>query len=302
MSKDYCNILGVEKGATEEEIKKAFRKKAHKLHPDKKDGNEAQFKEVNEAYQILGDETKRKKYDQFGSNFDQQGGFGGGAGWEDFMHANRGNGGQGGQSFNFQFGGEQVDLGDIFGSMFGFGNSNRPRKGSDVQVDVEVTLKEAISGLEKDIHFFIQTKNGREERKFSVNIPAGIDSGQSIRVSGKGQPSPNGGPNGDVYMLIHVKPDLRFARQGSDIFTELTINFVQAVLGETIEIETIDGRKKLIVPPGSTHGQQIRLKGEGMPKLHGRGKGDQYVKILIDIPKRPNRKMKNVLKELEELL
>lgn len=299
MGKDYYSILGVDKQASQDEIKKAFRKMAHKHHPDKEGGDESKFKEVNEAYQVIGDEQKRQQYDQYGSTFDQQGGFGGGMSWDDIMRASRGGGGFNGQNMHFQFGGngaDGFDLGDIFGSMFGFGNPNRPRKGRDVQVDVEITLQDAIAGIEKDIHFFIQTQTGKEERKFTVKIPAGIDSGQSIRVSEKGQPSPNGGQNGDVFVLIHVKPDTRFAREGEHIFTEKRIRYSQAVLGDTVEIDTIHGTKKIAIPAGTLSHTQIRIKGEGMPSLHGRGnKGDHYVKVIIDVPKKVDRHVKNCL-------
>ncbi len=298
MSKDYYKTLGVEKTATADEIKKAFRKKAHKYHPDKKTGDETKFKEVNEAFQVIGDETKRKQYDQFGSGFNQQGGPGGAGNWEDMMRQAQRGGFGGGAHFNM----DGVDLGDIFGEMFGFGgNPNRPRKGADVQVDVEITLEEAISGLDKEIHFFVQGQNGREERKFTIAIPAGIDNGQSIRASGKGGPGTNGGPQGDVYVLVRIKPDSRFVRQGADIFTELKISYPQAVMGDTVEIETIDGQKKMVVPNGTLSHQQIRLKGYGMPKLHGRGKGDQYVRVIIDVPKKVNKKLKKLLEEMEEL-
>lgn len=155
MSKDYYKSLGLEKGASPDEIKKAFRKKAHEYHPDKKGGDEAKFKEINEAYQILGDETKRKQYDQYGSDFESQGGFGGGMNWDDFMRATRGQGGFGGQGggFNFNFGG--VDLGDIFGDFFGGGagggGRGRTQRGRDVQVDIELEFKEAVFGVEKEI-------------------------------------------------------------------------------------------------------------------------------------------------------
>jgi curved DNA-binding protein CbpA len=155
MSKDYYKILGVEKTASAEEIKKAFRKLAHQYHPDKQGGNEDKFKEVNEAYQVVGNEEKRKQYDQFGADFQQQGGFGGGAGWDDFMRAARGGGGQAG-GFNFDMGG--MDLGDLFGGMFGSsrGGQGRSRRGNDIQVDVQLEFREAAFGVEKEIRL---TKN-----------------------------------------------------------------------------------------------------------------------------------------------
>ena len=156
MSKDYYKILGIEKSATDDELKKAYRRLAHKHHPDKKDGDEAKFKEINEAYQVLGDKEKRQKFDQFGSDFDQQGGFGGGMNWSDFMNATRGGGGGGG--FSGGFGG--IDLGDIFGDMFGGGGGRRrQRRGNDIQVDVRLEFREAVFGVEKEINL---TKKARE--------------------------------------------------------------------------------------------------------------------------------------------
>jgi molecular chaperone DnaJ len=366
MSKDYYKTLGVEKSATQEEIKKAFRKKAHKFHPDKKTGDEAKFKEINEAYQVLGDEAKRQKFDQFGSNFDQQGGFGGGAGWEDFMSAARGGGGGG---VHFDFGG--VDLGDMFGDMFGFGGgrsqSRGKARGRDIQVDIELDFKEAVFGIEKEIKV---TKNNecdvcsgkgaepgstmktcsecegqgqvrrikqtmlgamqsvetcnichgtgnvpekmckhcggdgtvRSESKIMVKIPAGIDNGQSIRLSGKGEYPGTGGVAGDLYIVVHVKESKKFERKGSDVWLDLNVSYPQAVLGEDIEIETLDGKKKFVVPAGTKSHQEFRLRGLGIPRLQRSGKGDMFVRVIIDIPKKVSRKAKKLLKELGEEL
>lgn len=363
MSKDYYKTLGVEKTATQDEIKKAFRKKAHKLHPDKPNGDEAKFKEVNEAYQILGDETKRQQYDQFGSDFAQQGGFGGGMGWDDFMRAARG--GQGGM--HFDFGG--VDLGDIFGDMFGGGGrrTRRARTGNDVQTDVTISFADAMKGVEEEISVNIihdcdtcdgngaepgssmktcdtchgqgmvtrvqQTLLGamqtqatcpscggageqaekkchnctgsgveRSKKTYTVKIPAGIDTGQSIRLSGKGESGGPGGMAGDLYVTVRVKADKRFKREGNDIHTDLHVSYPQAVLGETLEIDTIDGAKQLVVPAGTESHQKIRLKGYGAPDVNGRGKGDQYVRVIVDIPKKVNKKTKKMLEELQAQL
>ncbi|MFH0857171.1 MAG: molecular chaperone DnaJ [Candidatus Magasanikbacteria bacterium] len=365
MSKDYYKILGVEKGVTLDEIKKSFRKLAHKYHPDKKDGDEAKFKEVNEAYQVLGDETKRQQYDQYGSDFNAQGGFGQGMNWDDFMRATRGQGGGG-----FDFGGG-IDLGDIFGEMFGFGGGRSRRggqaQGRNVQVDIEIPFEEAVNGVEKEIRV---TKNNpcdvcngtgaepgstqktcsecngqgqvrrvqqtmlgamqsvhtcsichgtgkipeklckhcggdgsvRGESKFFVKIPAGIDDGQSIRLSGKGEYPGNGGAPGDMFVVVHVKASKIFERDGYDIHTELQISYSQAVLGDTIEIDTLDGKKKFVVPSGTKSHQEFRLRGLGVVYVNGGGKGDQYVKVMIDVPKRVSRKAKKLLEELQEEL
>lgn len=363
MGKDYYDILGIEKGASQDEIKKAFRKKAHTYHPDKKTGDEAKFKEVNEAYQVLGDEEKRKQYDQFGSTFDQQGGFGGNATWEDFMRQARG--GNGGA--HFDFGG--MDFGDIFGDMFGFGGQRgrRQKRGNDIQIDVEITFDEMIKGTEKKVEL---TKNNacdtckgngakpgsslkscgtchgqgqvqqvqrtilgamqtvvpcpecggqgqipdekcpscdgigvkHSHSSYVVQIPAGIDSGQSIRLTGKGESIGSLGSPGDLYVRVHVKADNRFVRDGYDLMTEATISYPQAVLGDTIAIETPYGEKKLVIPAGTASGQKIRVKAHGIPHLRGSSKGDQYVTVTVDIPKKIGRKAKKLLQELQEEL
>lgn len=360
MSKDYYKILGVEKNATADEVKKAFKKAAMQHHPDRPGGNEKKFKEVNEAYQVLSDADKRAKYDQFGSDFEQQGGFGGGAGWEDFMRSARG--GQGG----FQFEG---DLGDIFGEMFGFGSgrsrgSSRQSRGHDIQVDVELEFKEAAFGVEKEIHLRKQSAcdvcggNGAEpgskldtcntckgqgqvvqmQRTFlgsmqtvvtcsdcqgrgqkpskkckhcggdgvlqknqdiTVKIPAGIDEGESIRLTGYGETAPHGGHSGDLYVRAHIKPNKFFHREGFDVHTQSEISFVQAVLGDKIEVETIDGPVKIVVPEGIESGQQIKLKGHGITHLGRTSRGDQYVKIKIRVPKRFSREVRKKLEDLK---
>ncbi len=365
MSKDYYKILGVEKGATQDEIKKAFRKLAHKYHPDKKDGDEKKFKEINEAYQVVGDAEKRQQYDQYGSTFDQQGGFGGGAGWEDFMRAARGGGGfQGGGNFG------GIDLGDLFGGMFGFGGgrtSGRTKRGRDVQVDLQLNFEEAVFGIEREIKLnknnvcdvcngsgaepgsslktckdcngqgqvrhVQQTMLGamqqvvtcstcqgqgktaekgckhcggdgmvRSESKYKVKIPAGIDDGQSIRLTGKGEAAGVGSQSGDLYVVVHVKPSTKFVRQNYDIFSEVHISYPVAVIGDKIEIETLEGKKKLVIPPGTQSHQNFKLKGLGVPHVNGRGRGEQIVKVIVDVPKKVSRKGKKLLDELKSEL
>ena len=359
MSKDYYKILGVEKGATADEVKKAFKKAAMQHHPDRPGGDEKKFKEANEAYQVLSDADKRAKYDQFGSDFEQQGGFGGGAGWEDFMRSARG--GQGG---GFQFEG---DLGDIFGEMFGGGGrsrgASRQSRGHDIQVDVDLEFKEAAFGIEKNIHLRKQSTcdvcggNGAEpgskldtcstckgqgqvvqmqrtflgamqtvvtcsdcqgrgqkpskkckhcggdgvlqkEENFNVKIPAGIDEGESIRLTGYGEAAPHGAASGDLYVRAHIKPNKYFHREGFDVYTQSEINFPQAVLGDKIEVETIDGSVNLMVPEGIESGQLIKVKGHGITHLGRSSRGDQFVKIKIRVPKKIS---KDVRKKLEDL-
>lgn len=361
MSKDYYKILGVEKGASEEDVKKAFRKLAHKFHPDKKTGNEAKFKEVNEAYQVLSSKEKRQKYDQFGSNFDQQGGFGGGAGWEDFMNASRG---QGNGSFQF-------DFGDIMGDLFGFGGGGRggkkSRRGKDIQVDIEIGFEEAVFGVEREINLTKNNNcsvcdgssaepgssikscnecNGRgqvnrvqqtilgamqttvtcpscngagekpekeckhcdgrgfekSESNYKFKIPAGISNGETIRISGKGENVGKNATSGDLYVVVHVKQHKEFKRSGADIYSDLVVNYPQAVLGETMDVNTVDGNKKVLVPAGTQSGQQIRLKGLGAYRLNRSGRGDHFLKVIVDVPKKVSRKAKSLLKDLEREL
>ncbi len=366
MSKDYYKVLGVEKTASADEIKKAFRKLAHQYHPDKQGGNEDKFKEVNEAYQVVGNEEKRKQYDQFGADFQQQGGFGGGAGWDDFMRAARGGGGQAG-GFNFDMGG--MDLGDLFGGMFGSsrGGQGRSRRGNDIQVDVQLEFREAAFGVEKEIRL---TKNNncdvcsgsgaepgsslktcteckgsgqvrrvqqtilgamqtvgacrtcsgqgqmaekkckhcggdgvvRSESKYNVKIPAGINDGESIRLSGYGESGGVGAQAGDLYVQIHVRADSRFERDGFDNHSRAHISYPQAVLGDTIEVDTLDGTKKVVIPEGTHSGQSIRLKALGIPYLQRSGRGDHYVHVVIDVPKKVSRTAKKLLEELKNEL
>lgn len=360
MSKDYYKILGIEKGASSDEIKKAFKKLAMQYHPDRQGGDEAKFKEINEAYQVLSDSDKRQRYDQFGSDFEQQGGFGGGAGWEDFMNAARG-GQQGGFSFNF--GG--MDFGDIFGDMFGSGGQRQSResRGHDMQVEVELDFKEAAFGVEKEINVrkhvacdvckgsggepgskidtcsacqgrgqtvqtqrtFLgamqtvvtcQTCHGRGKfptkkcahcgggglvaRTVStkVKIPAGIDEGQSIRLTGHGEAAPHQGTPGDLYVTVHIKPSKIFHRDGFDVYIEKEITFADAVLGAKIEVETLEGPVNILVPEGTEPNQLIRLKDKGIMQLNGHGRGSFYVRVKIRIPKKLSKQAKKTLDEL----
>jgi molecular chaperone DnaJ len=365
MSKDYYKILGVDKNASTDEVKKAFKKLAMQHHPDRPGGNEAKFKEINEAYQVLSDKEKRSRYDQFGSDFEQQGGFGGGMSWEDLMRASRGQGGNGG--FEFNFGGQ--DFGDIFGDLFGFGGGRQQRgggraRGRDIQVDVELDFKEAAFGVQREVRLRKQdtcdvckgngaepgstmekcetckgqgqvvqnqrtflgnmqtvatcpTCQGRGERAskkckhcggdgilskestITVKIPAGIDEGQSIRIGGKGEAAPHGGHSGDLYVLVHVKPSKEFHRENFDVYVDKEISYPQAVLGDTIEVPTLDGMVKILVPEGTESGQLIRLKGKGIVRLGSESRGDQFVRVKIRVPKKVSKAAKKLLEDLK---
>ncbi len=363
MSKDYYDILGVSKNASAAELKTAFRKKAHEYHPDK-GGDEAKFKEINEAYQVLGNEQKRKQYDQFGSAAFNGGGFGGGQGYGSY--GGQGFGGFEGMNINMD------DLGDMFGGfgdIFGFGggsrqSANRKARGNDLEFSLSLDFLEAAFGLEKEIHFNkdvacghcsgsgaepgakietcptcqgsgtvirlqrtilgnIQTKTtcqacGGEGKTFSkkcsrcggagiyndsvklkVKIPAGINEGESIRLSGQGDAGRKGAPAGDLYLRIKIKAHKRFVRDGYDIRTERTIGVKQAILGDKVEIETIHGSVTLKIPEGTQSGTVFKIKEKGMPRLRGGGLGDHFVRINVLIPKGLGRRDRKILEEMD---
>ncbi len=371
MSKDYYEILGVSKDASEDEIKKAYRKLAHKHHPDKEGGDEEKFKEINSAYQILSDKQKRQQYDQFGSGFEQAaGGAGGFSGFEGFS----GFGGQGGQQsggFEFNFGGSQGGgFEDIFSDVFqraGFGGQEEPRQqaGSDIASDITITLEEVAVGTKKNIKLYKNvkcsecdgtgaknretktcpkcdgtgkiTKNIRtvfgamqqqvtcdechgtgkvpkvkcskcggdgvikEYETIEVGIPAGIEDGQTIKFSGKGESPIGGGVPGDLYITVHIQPDERFKREGNNIISEEKIKFSQAVLGDTIEIETVHGKTKVKIPAGVQSGDTLRVKGKGIHRESYFGKGDHMIKIQIVTPEKINRQQRKMVEKLKEL-
>ena len=357
MSKDYYKILGVDKGASQEDVKKAFRKLAHQYHPDKTGGDEEKFKEINEAYQVLGDANKRAKYDQFGSAFESGQAGGGYQGFEGFRDF---------QGFSEGFNINMDDLGDVFGDVFGFGREKKEgktRRGSDIEVDLTIEFMEAVFGVEKDLSinkrvqcekchgngiepgakvdtcktcvgtgrvtkmqrtFFgnmqVQmtcpecggegktysqkcTKcqgagNVKEKVDLRVKIPAGIDDGQTIRLAGQGEAGQKGGPAGDLYLRIGVRRDPRFIREGHDIHSKISINFTQAALGDKIDIETVDGPVQLKVPEGTQSGTIFKLKGKGVTRLNGHGRGDHLIEITVKTPTNLNKKQKELLGEL----
>ena len=286
--RDYYEVLGVSKNASDDEIKKAYRKLAIKYHPDKNPGDkeaEAKFKEINEAHDVLSDKQKRARYDQFG-----HAGVGGAGGGNPF-------GGQGGafnfngQTFNFDFGsGSPFD--DILGNIFGFGGPRRPRRGADYQTSVTLTFEEAIFGTTKNIDI-----DGKDTK---IKIPAGIDDGMSIRLAGKGGPAPEGGTErGDLYVRIKVKPHKHLTREGAIILSEEHIDMVDAALGCEIEVETVDGKITMKVPAGTQSGTPFKLSGHGVPIRADGDRGPHIVTIIVETPKNLSKKQKELLEEFK---
>ena len=286
--RDYYEILGVSKNASDDEIKKAYRKLAIKYHPDKNPGDkeaEAKFKEVSEAHEVLSDKQKRARYDQFGHA--GVGGAGGGFGGGNPFSG--GNFNFNGQSFNFDFGG---GLDDILGNLFGFGagGARRPRRGADYQTSVTLTFEEAIFGTNKRI-----TVDGSD---LKIKIPAGIDDGMSIRLNGKGGPAPEGGSGpGDLYVKIRVKPHKSLTREGAIILSEEKISMVDAALGCEIDVETVDGKITMKVPAGTQSGTPFKLSGHGVPFRSDGDRGPHIVTVIVETPKNLSKKQKELLEE-----
>lgn len=285
MSKrDYYEVLGVKKDASDDEIKKAFRKLAIKYHPDKNPGDKAaeeKFKEANEAYSVLSDKTKRSRYDQFG-----HAGVGGDGGGNPF------GGGFNGQSFNFDFGGAG-GFEDILGSIFGFGGGFRgARRGQDYRTSITIDFEDAIFGTTKTIAI--------EGKQVKLKIPAGIYDGQSIRLNGKGGEAPTAdGQRGDLYVEIRVRAHKYLTREGELILSEVTIPMVDAVLGTEIDVETVDGKIRMKVPAGTQPGTNFKLSGHGAPRLGSDQRGPHIVTINVEIPKNLTKKQKELIEEFK---
>ena len=290
MSKrDYYEVLGVGKNASDDEIKKAYRKLAVKYHPDKNPGDKAaeeKFKEISEAHEVLSDKQKRARYDQFG----HAGVNGGPAGGNPFGGGNPFQGGNfnfNGQSFNFDFGGGGFD--DILGNIFGFGGARRPRRGADYQTSVTITFEEAIFGTTKVID--------DEGKNLKIKIPAGIDDGMSIRLKGKGGEAPSGGEKGDLYVRVRVKPHKTLSREGNIILSEEKISMADAALGCEIDIDTVDGKVTMKVPAGTQSGTPFKLSGHGVPFRADGDRGPHIVTIIVETPKNLTKKQKELLEE-----
>ncbi len=354
--KDYYEVLGVDRGASDDDIKKAYRKSAKQYHPDLNPGDkeaEAKFKEVNEAYEVLSDKEKRARYDQFGH-----------AG----VDPNYGAGGYGGGGFGGF--GDFGDIGDIFSSFFGGGfgggrsNPNAPRRGGDVRTSVTISFEEAAKGCQKTVRVTsidgctdchghgtadgtaakscpachgtgqikvvqrtpfgqMQTQRPcdqcrgsgkiiekpcrtcggkgkvRRTRDESVNIPAGIDDAQVLIVRGKGDAGVNGGPAGDLNIVVNVRPHAIFERDGTDVYCEVPITFTQAALGAEIQVPTLDGKANLKIREGTQPGDKFRLKGKGIVRTNSTYRGDQYVIVNIEVPSNLTKSQKEILNKFE---
>ena len=310
MSEDYYKILGIEKTASAEEIKKAYRKLALKWHPDKNPNNKAaedKFKKISEAYAVLSDMQKRKDYDMYGSadqfrqRYTQEDIFRGfdlndilrGFGFGDL-------GGRGAKTFRTSRGGGSFTQNDSFSDIFEGERqrfSRMPQKGQDFEYNLSITLEESVLGAEKKLS--LQKEDSNEE--ISFKIPPGINSGKKLRLAGKGTPGVDGGPPGDLYLFINILPHPIFARDGHDLYIEKAISFTQAILGTSIDVPTLEGATKRIkISPGTQNNTKIRMKGFGVPGLKGTDKGDQFVKITIEVPKKLNDKQLQLVRKLAE--
>ena len=348
--RDYYEVLGISKNATDEDIKRAYRKKAKECHPDlHPDDQQAaeRFKELNEANEVLSDPDKRARYDQYGFN-DPMGGMGGGGG--------------------NPFGGFDFGVGDLFDQLFNGGMGSRmsrnqgPVQGNDLRYELRITFEEAAKGCEKSFEIYrnelcdtckgtgakpgtslvvcpnckgagqirqtggwmttvrtcpacggagkvIQEKCGscggsgrtRKKRTVTVKVPAGIDNGQTITMNGQGEPGLRGGPAGDLYIVVGVKPHKLFKRDGYNLLLDFPISFTTAALGGDIEVPTLSGPVKYRIPEGTQPGTEFRIKGSGIQQLRGAGKGDLVLKVRVEIPKRLNNKQKELLRQFDEM-
>lgn len=356
MANNYYEILGVSKGASDDEIKKAYRKMAHKHHPDKAGGDEQKFKEINQAYQVLSDKAKRSQYDQFGQTFEGASGPAGGptGGWDfsGFDFGNFSSGGAGG----FE---------DIFSDIFGGQSRTRRQAGSDIQVDVEISFEEMVKGATREVNLYrnvtcdncngaggepgekeetcptchgsgqvkktmrsilgsfaqvsicsncrgkgkIFSKKCRQcagdgrvkkQEHIKIEIPAGINNEQAISLRGRGEAGELGAPNGDLYVSVHVRPHDKFTREGDNVISTEHIKFSQAVLGDKIEVATVEENIRMKIPAGTQSGEVFRVKGQGVPHLGRSGRGDHWVKIIVDVPRNISRDQRKVLEKLQD--
>jgi len=312
MAEDYYQVLGVDKNASSDDIKKAYRKLALKWHPDRNPNNKAaeeKFKKISEAYAVLSDPEKRQQYDQFGSadqfrqQYSQEDIFRG-FDINEILRSFGFSGSRGGRTTTFRTTRRGSDINDDYDDPFaglfgGMGSrrsySNTPQKGQDVEYNLPITLEESVYGAEKKIS--LQLENRIED--INVKIPPGISSGKKLRLPGKGLPGINGGPHGDLYLNISVLPHPIYARDGNDLYIERSIKFSQAALGTSIDVPMLDGTTKRIkIPPGTQNNTKIRMKGFGVPGLKGSQRGDLYVKINVEVPRKLTERQMKLVQQL----
>jgi curved DNA-binding protein len=299
--RDYYKVLGVDKNADEKEIKKAFRKLARKYHPDMNPGDknaEKRFKEINEAYEVLSDADKRAKYDQLGANYQQWQRMGGqnagGFNWGEWT-VNPFGGGSYRVDYNDQSG---PDFSDFFSSIFGGGRARetykQPIRGRDLEQPIEITLEEAYRGTERVLN--------RGGKKRTVRIPPGARDGTRIRVAGEGEPGYAGGPSGDLFLVVSVKPHPNFERHEDDLHTDLKVDLYTAVLGGEVHVPTLAGDVKLRIPAGTQSGRAIRIAERGMPHLRQpEQKGDLYARVLVQVPTSLSNEERSLFERLATL-
>lgn len=303
--KDFYSLLGVNRTVSAEELKKAYRKLAMQYHPDKNPGDkkaEEKFKEISEAYDTLSDPKKREMYDRFGHAGPQQGPGGFGQG--------RGQGGFSGGFTGGPFGDMDSDsfhdvFGDVFGDLFGQGGARgsgrgtrRANRGADLRYSLNISFEDSALGCERVITFIRTRGNKEDTAKLSVVVPAGVKQNQRLKLAGEGDSGPNGGPAGDLYVIINVQDHVLFKRHEDDVLLELPLKYYDAILGTQVEVPTLTGKALIKVPPGTHTGQSFRLKGKGFPKVGGFGSGDMLVKVVVDTPRNVTSKEKELLSEL----
>jgi curved DNA-binding protein len=310
--RDYYETLGVPKTATNDEIRSAFRKLARKYHPDvakDKKAAEEKFKQINEAYEVLGDPEKRKKYDQLGADWNQPGGFQPPPGWgaqrpSGGFHQ-RGGGDNGG--IQFEFGG--TGFSDFFEAFFGGGRGRSAfggfagrqataERGSDVEADIMVTLEEALQGSTRTVS--LRRAGSNKVENYQVKIPRGVHEGQRIRLAGQGEAGAGGGKSGDLFLRVRLARHPDFLVQGSDLIHEVKIAPWQAVLGTELKVPTLEGNVRLKIPPGTQGGQRFRLRQRGLPGVSGK-RGDLYVDVQINVPKKLSEREREIWDQLAKL-
>jgi molecular chaperone DnaJ len=320
--KDYYSILGVSRSASEREIKQAYRKLARQNHPDVNPGDksaEERFKQINEAHEVLSDPEKRRKYDQFGDQWQYADQFAK-AGWQ---QAPSWDSGQGGATFHFG----ADDLDGLFGDLFGYGTRSRrvrPRRGRDMESPVEVTLEEAYRGAKRTIALRTEEPcsackgTGRIQnvpcaacqgsgvvasvKRLEVKIPAGVKDRSRVRITGKGEPGRSGGSSGDLYLVVSVKPHKLFERRGDDLYVDVAVPLTVAVLGGEVQVPTLKGTKlALKIPPETQNGRAFRLVGQGMPHLGNSSRGNLFAKVNVALPKNLSPKEKELFAQLAKL-